>query len=277
MKNFREAYKEAVTGIQVPDITVEQIADEGRRKKIVQYRRCRKFMAVAAAASVFLVCTAGVAAAAGYAKSVIKADEYGFQTADTETARLNNWAEDAEELQEASPEGVMGVEETYDFREGEDAGIEAASTMDMEEIEQREYDSYAEFREAEKVPLALPERTLFGEPVLSELYLVCGEDFLFARIDAENRSFMIDQSYYGETQGHASSTVYPDGVCNERSYTTVQGFTYTVIDSVNTGDEPLRIHAAISIGDYELIVDFDGYSEEEAFKILDGMDLTVYL
>ncbi|MGN1147120.1 MAG: hypothetical protein ACI4TB_01775 [Lachnospiraceae bacterium] len=277
MKDFREAYKEAVDGIQVPVITVEQIADEGRRKKIIQYRRYRKFMAVATAACVFLVCTAGVAAAAGYAKSVIKADEFGFKTADTETARLNNWAEDEKGLQEASLESAMVTEEAYDFQEDGDAGIEAASVMEMEEVEQREYGSYAEFREGSQIPLALPDTALLGQPILSELYLVCGEDFLFARIDAEDRYFMINQSYYGETQGHASSIVYPDGVCNERSYTTVQGFTYTVIDSVNTGDEPPCIHAAISIGDYELIVDFDGYSEEEAFKILDAMDLTIYL
>ena len=49
-----------------------------------------------------------------------------------------------------------------------------------------------------------------------------------------------------------------------------------VADTPGEEDSPNGIHAAISVGDYELIVDFYGYSEKEAFEVLDHLDLSVY-
>lgn len=278
MRNFKEAYREAVDNLELPDITAEQIRTEGYRKKMVTYRRQRRFVAAASAACVFLLCTAGVAAAAGYAKSVIRTDAYGFQTADRETALMHDAAGKTEGrglvTADLLPDG--GFEEVAEQKRGTEEAYSGACE-NMEEIQGVRYSSYEAFREAETMPAALPDDSLLESEISSQEYFTLGDDFLLVRIETPGHLFMLDQSYYGNSEGHASTTVYPEGVCNERSYTTVQGFTYTVIDSVCEEGETAGIHAAVSVGDYELIVDFSGYTEEEAYRILDDMDLTVYL
>ena len=268
MKNFKESYKEAVDSIQVPLITAKDVMkDDCQRKKRI-YRRHRKLMFVATAASLFILLTAGAAAAKGYARSVIKTDEYGFKTADAKTAYLSE--------QENIPDTEGYSEEEYS------GGAQGSGCGEVEQLEtkimpQTEYRSLDEFREAQQTPIALPDTNLLGETIISEHYYVVGERLLKARIEIAGRLFMLDQMYFGDTHGHASSTMYPEGVCNERSYTTIQGYTYTVIDSVCEEGKSPDIHAAISIGDYELIANFTGYTQEEAYEILDSMDLTVYL
>lgn len=294
MKNFKEAYKKAADSIRIPDITAEAVMKEEHRKKIAAFRRRRQFTAVASAACIFLLCTAGVAAAAGYARSIITVDENGFKTADIRTA-----AERGTGAAEAAYDTALmaeGTEQTITESEADNAALvaeEAEKTIaesveDMaqlsvqeeavieeETVEQEEYTSLQAFEAAEDKPVALPKEAGSGKTV-AESYTVCG-DMLFVRIETEKGIIMMDQMYYGETNGHASSTVYPGGVCNERSYTTGQGFTYKVIDSVHTEGRPADIHAAVSVGDYELIVNFIGYMEEEAFAVLEELDLTVYL
>lgn len=252
MKSFREAYKKEVDRIPVPVITMEQIADEKRRKKIIAYRKHRRMMAVASAACVFLLCTAGAVAAAGYARGVIEVDEYGFRTADAETALLN------ETIAETNEESGLMIADAGDYAE-------------------REYFSYKVFREAEQIPFAIPEFSLLGTEIVSEHYSIFGDEFLMVWVETDKGLFTVNQTDYGNTLGHASSTVYPEGVCNEREYVTSQGFTWVVVDSNEAEDGIIRIHAAISVGDYELIVNFNGYTEEEAYSILDAMDLTLYL
>ena len=97
------------------------------------------------------------------------------------------------------------------------------------------------------------------------------------RYDVGDKVLWIERTDYADTQGHAAAKVFPRGVCNERSYTTPAGYTYTLIDSVKEQkDEPLQIHAAITVGSYEAFIDFMGYTEEEAKKIMDSIDLSVY-
>lgn len=293
MKNFREAYKKAADSIRVPDITAEAVMDALHSKKIAVYRCRRRFTAVASAACIFLLCTAGVAAAAGYARSIITVDEHGFKTADVRTA-MEGGVEaacieetGAEEVYDA-PLMISGVEEgtaeseaaVAELRADAEARKEAAENAPtgdawVEEVKQAEYMSLEAFEAAEELAVALPKEAGSGN-TLSENYLVCG-DMLLVRIETEKGLIMMNQVYYGGSDGHASSTVYPGEICNERIYTTGQGFTYTVIDSVDAGSKTTDIHAAVSIGDYELIVNFSGYTEEEAFATLEGMDLTVYL
>lgn len=287
MNNFGDAYKRAVDKIKVPVVTANQIADEGCRKRVASYRIKRQFMAVAAAACVFVLCSLGVAAAAGYAKSVIRATEYGFETADEQTALLNNGSKDS---------GYSGTGEETDLEllSAREAGSAESGARQADELQSKEeaaeYDSVVEneleeqifhsredFLNAGLMPAALPKEELISGEDFSEEYIVCGDMLLLVRTEAKDRLFMMNQTYYGDTFGHASSVVYPEGVCNEREYMTGQGYVYKVVDSVCEEGEVCRIHAAISVGDYELIVDFSGYSEEEAFCILDSMDLNIYL
>ncbi len=198
---------------------------------------------------------------------MIKTDEYGFNTADAKTAYLNDNINTTDHEIYPENEQKQMQQTTYDEIEQLEAKV----------MSQTEYSSLEEFKEAEQIPIALPETDLLGEQVISEYYVVLGDHYLKARIETEGRFFMLDQVYFGNTDGHVSSTVYPEGVCNERSYTTIKGYTYTIIDSVCEQGECPDIHAAISIGDYELIANFTGYTQEEAYVILDNIDLSVYL
>lgn len=276
MKSFRKAYKEAVDGIRIPVPDAEAIEKSNYEKKVVKYRKQKRTMAIATAACAFVLCSVGAAAAAGYAKSVIRTDAYGFRTADTRTAFLNEELE--EELSDAGQAGVNQEKKREDVSEDTDAIVKLETCeVQVEEMSQKEYESLEAFRREESIPLAMPKKELLGGAVLSERYLVTGGNFLLVRVDTGAGYFMISQACYAGTSGHSSSTVYPEGVCNERIYTTRQGYAYTMIDSVEEEGMPFRMHAAVSLGDYELIIDFSGYTEEEAQEILEGMDLTVYL
>lgn len=264
MKNFRDEYKKAVDCLEVPVVTPEQILDEGRQKKIIKMNRRRQFIAIGSAACLFLLCSVGVAGAAGYARSIIKANDSGFQTADMVTVQLAQGVKT--QTEECAEEDFVSA-----------AAYDDSVEMNGYSAEENVYTSFDEFRKAEDTPLAIPPFDLFGEEITSQEYFVTGGTLLYARLETENTCFMMNQSYYGDTQGHSSSTVYGGGVCNERTYTTERGFDWLVVDSVCEAGEPYRIHAAISVGDYELIVDFSGYTEQEAFQILNEMDLTIYL
>ena len=125
------------------------------------------------------------------------------------------------------------------------------------------------------ITCSLPDRYLFGE-ITRERYYVVGDDYLMVNIESGDKTFYMDQSYFGNSSGHATSTVYGEKLTNKRNYVTKDGYLYVVADTPGAEDSPNGIHAAISVGDYELIVDFYGYSEKEAFEILDHLDLSVY-
>ena len=128
---------------------------------------------------------------------------------------------------------------------------------------------------ASGITCSLPDRYLFGE-ITRERYYVVGDDYLMVDIESGDKTFYMDQSYFGNSSGHATSTVYGEKLTNKRNYVTKDGYLYVVADTPGEEDSPNGIHAAISVGDYELIVDFYGYSEKEAFEVLDHLDLSVY-
>lgn len=273
MKNFKDEYKKTLDGLNLPDLTPEQILLRAQQKKVTRIKRQKRLMVIATAACLFLLCSVGVGAAAGYARSLIRTTEYGFQTEDFLSAQADTAKDTAVGTQAEAKRGAAedtAVTDEAECKEKEEACI-------VEEMPETEYDSYEAFSAAEDIPFAKPPVNLLCGKITEESYSVAGESFLFATIEAGEKSVRIDQSYFGDTQGHASSTVYSGGVCNERIYTASNGFDWTVIDSVCEQRKPDEIHAAISVGDYEVIVNFSGYSQEEAFDILDGMDLKIYL
>lgn len=271
MNSFKQSYKDAMEKIETPDITAETVLNEARHRKSTARRRRRQFMTAAAAACMFLLCGAGTVTAVNYINSIITVTEFGFQTADEETNRMN------EELAMAGgADGGSGIEAIGEEPDAMFMGPEEEG-QEVEELPQEQYGSLEEFRQARPdMKLAMPELTLLGDEIQSQHYIVLGESWVMARIALEGKYFMIDQADYNGTQGHASSTVYSSGVCNKREYTTVQEFTWQVVDSVREEGEPLRIHAATAVAGYELIVDFDGYTEQEAMYILENMDLSIY-
>ncbi len=154
-----------------------------------------------------------------------------------------------------------------------EAGVIAE--VEMEEIPMKNYSSWEEFYQNETILFPQPSITI-GEQIEATDISVCG-DWAMVRYDVDGKVLWLERTDYANTRGHASSKVFPGGVCNERTYTTPAGYTYTLIDSVKEKEEEqLQIHAAITVGSYEAYIDFIGYTEKEAKKIMDSIDLSVY-
>lgn len=154
---------------------------------------------------------------------------------------------------------------------------ETAGTEDVytEEIPVKYYSSWEDCMAEENFVFSVPSADIGVDVEYADI-TVCG-DWVMARYDVDGKVLWLERTDYGNTQGHASSKVFPGGVCNERSHTTPQGYTYTLIDSVREpGEETLQIHAAVSVGNYEAFIDFMGYTEKEAKEIMDSIDLSVY-
>ena len=287
--------------------------DPGKMKKAEKrYKKAviRQWVTVAASAAVlFVLCSAGSQAAKNYSKSFIFADENGFRTADEQTAldqAASSYDEDAmmetmtEDVEDMPMLTALEGDEGAVYDEGADAQAKLADESDSgnfyEECQQQaaEYDgddpeitdgegmeiSTVQYNSrqdllASGITCSLPDRYLFGE-ITRERYYVVGDDYLMVDIESGDKTFYMDQSYFGNSSGHATSTVYGEKLTNKRNYVTKDGYLYVVADTPGEEDSPNGIHAAISVGDYELIVDFYGYSEKEAFEVLDHLDLSVY-
>ena len=307
MKSFKKEYRQAMDAIQTPQFDPEKMKKaEKRYKKAV----IRQWVTVAASAAVlFVLCSAGSQAAKNYSKSFIFADENGFRTADEQTAldqAASSYDEDAmmetmsEDVDDMPMLTTLEGDEGAVYDEGADAQAKQADESDSrdfyEECQQEaaEYDGddpeitdgadmeittvqYNSRQDllASGITCSLPDRYLFGE-ITRERYYVVGDDYLMVDIESGDKTFYMDQSYFGNSSGHATSTVYGEKLTNKRNYVTKDGYLYVVADTPGEEDSPNGIHAAISVGDYELIVDFYGYSEKEAFEVLDHLDLSVY-
>lgn len=293
--------------IQTPQFDPEKMKKaEKRYKKAV----IRQWVTVAASAAVlFVLCSAGSQAAKNYSKSFIFADENGFRTADEQTAldqAASSYDEDAmmetmsEDVEDMPMLTTLEGDEGAVYDEGADAQAKQADESDSRDFYEEcqhqaaEYDGDdPEITDGEGMEIAtvqynsrqdllasgitcsLPDRYLFGE-ITRERYYVVGDEYLMVDIESGDKTFYMDQSYFGNSSGHATSTVYGEKLTNKRNYVTKDGYLYVVADTPGEEDSPNGIHAAISVGDYELIVDFYGYSEKEAFKVLDHLDLSVY-
>lgn len=274
MNEFKEAYQRAVADIETVHIDVNSVLDEGRRKRLKKHRTRQKAASFLAAFCILAAGTIGTVQAADYVKSVIKVNDTGFTSADPLTAALNE------------KENGQAAASSYEVSESE---MDALSRMADDEVliedydgaetakvdETREYASIAEFTEQEGAVFALPDMSLVGE-IDAEQVWVSGM-FITIRVESEGRSIFFDRMDYSDSEGHASSTVYSGGVCNERTLKTKQGYEYILVDSVRENEEePLSIHAAVTVGNYEMYADFSGYEEKQAERILESIDLSVY-
>lgn len=168
-------------------------------------------------------------------------------------------------------------QESGDSRAESGAIAETALALEdvIEQVPVKNYSSWEELEENEDILFPQPSISI-GNQITSVDITVCG-DWAMVRYDVDGKVLWVERTDYADTQGHASSKVFPGGVCNERSYTTSQGYTYTLIDSVKGAeDDMLQIHAAVTVGSYEAFIDFMGYTEEDAEKIMESIDLSVY-
>ena len=237
-------------------------------------RRMRRSAAtVFSAACVVFLCGFGTVKAAEYFDNIIKVKEWGFESADAATMARNE-AEDSqayvisEEVGAAMESGIS--EETA----GEEMVQSFTEEAEVEEMPVKNYSSFEEFRE-ENEDIIFPQPSISAEAEEMSA-TICG-DWAMVRYDMDGKVVWVERTDYADTQGHASSKVFPGGVCNERQYTTAQGYTYTLVDSVKESeDDPLQIHGAVSVGTYEAYIDFMGYTEEEAKGMIESIDLSLY-
>ena len=271
MNDFKTTYRDAMSGVETVHIDIASVLDEGRRKRLRAHRNRQKFMTAAAVGLVFSLCTLGSAQAADYIKTVIKVNEYGFQSADMATMARSERKEEAGESPAMS--GRISEEEFAKLEEMEPDELVIESVEDTT----KEYASMEEFRKKESAVMVLPDMEGLGYQVDSEKIWVSGT-FISVLLSCGDRYIFFDRMDYSNAkEGHASSTVYTGGVRDERSFTTKQGYEYILVDSAKEekGEMP-EIHAAISVGYYELYADFTGYEESEVMQILESMDLSVY-
>lgn len=274
MNDFKTTYRDAMSGVETVHIDIASVLDEGRRKRLRAHRNRQKFMTVTAVGLVFCLCTLGSVQAADYIKTVIKVNEYGFQSADMVTMARTEGKEEAAE--DTVMSGGISKEEEEAFAELEKMEPDELVIEAMEDT-LKEYASVEEFREKESAVMVLPDMEKLGYQVDSEKIWVSGT-FISVLFSCGDRQIFFDRvDYSNAKRGHASSTVYTGGVCDERSFTTKQGYEYILVDSVKEEkDEAPEIHAAISVGYYELYADFTGYEEGEVMQILESMDLSAY-
>lgn len=142
MKNFREAYRETINGIPVPDFCTEEISEEDQKSRALPYRRKRYMAAAALAGGIFVIYTLGGVAATNYTRSLVRADENGFQTMD-----MNTGGAAVAYMEDGGAADLAKIEEYSD-------GI-VSERMSRDADYEQQYTSLEEFEEEDDIPLEL--------------------------------------------------------------------------------------------------------------------------
>lgn len=291
MNDFQEIYKSSMNHLTAFTIDASTVLDEVKHRKRVARRRRQMLSSAVVTCSLLLVCGFGTVKAASYMKNVIWVTETGFASRDTKTLEQARMAEGmtAEEYAESSAAQALTGEEL------ETEAISGAEAMPMQEMLQtqeaakeevmaadsaedsgfREYDNLAEFETNETAAIAMPE--IEGETESIRIFAsISGEDVILLQHMKDGKMVQVRSVSYADSVGHSSATVYGDTVANGREYTTAAGYTYQLIDTIDEKEQSSGVHAAITVGNYEVFADFWGYSQEQALKMIESMDLSVY-
>lgn len=266
MRSFREEYQREMDRVGTFRLDVEQISDEIHHHKLQKAHRRRVIVSTASAAAVFLMLS-GVVTAMNYGSGFIQVRENGFSITSekwryTESDATEGMAEDAQPM-------ALSMEQTGDTSDAEAECV-------VYEMEIREYDSLDALLQEGAVIVPIPDMQLVGEDVSVQSIHLVENQLYISLLDKQERFFSIMQLDHREDQAYATSSAYAGEAANERNYTTAQGYTYKVIDIID-GSDISNIECAISLYDRDLLVGFQGYTQEEAYAILQSMDLGVYV
>ncbi len=268
MRSFREEYQREMDRVGTFHLDVSRVSDEIHHHKLQNARRRRMLVSTASAAAVFLL-LGGVATAMNYGSGFIQVRNNGFSITG------EKWRVTESGM---GPEGVEDAGEPLALAREmpEQAPEEAGTECIAYEMELMEYDSLDALLEDGTVIVPVPDIQLLGEGVSEQNIHLMGNQLYISLWDTQERFFSIMQMDHRESQAYASSSAYAGEAANERNFTTSQGYTYKVIDIID-GSDVNNIECAISLYGRDLLVGFRGYTQEEAYDVLQSMDLGVYM
>ena len=258
MRSFKEEYQREMDLVGTFRLDVKQVSNEIHHHKLKSRRR-RRIMVSVASAAVFLL-VGGVATAMNYGGGLIRVKDNGFTiTSDNaETAGSNDTNQMSMRARERS------------------GAADQPEECSICEIEAMEYMTLQDFQAESGIIVPVPDLQLVGGDT-AEQYIHVLDDQVYIRIqDGGERYFTILQIDHRNDTAYAAASSYPGEAANERNYTTAQGYTYKVIDIVD-GDEIVNIECAVSLYGRDLLAGFYGYTQEEAYVVLEAMDLGIYI
>ena len=268
MRSFREEYQKEIDRVGTFHLDVKQVSDEIHHHKMRNVRRRRMMVSVASGAAIFLV-VGGMATAMNYGGGFIQVRHNGFSITNRPAGDEDSAEGGVDAGQIPAPVKERARQETEEIDEPETPCIIAYS------MEPAEYDSLVSFQEQTDITVPMPDMRLLGGDAAQQYIHTLGDQVYIRIQDTQERSFSIIQVDHRGDQAYASSSAYSGEAANERNYTTAQGYTYKVIDIMD-GDEISSIECAISLYGRDLLVGFRGYTQEEAYEVLQAMDLGVY-
>lgn len=260
MRSFKEEYQREMdlVGTFRPDI--KQVSDEIHHHKLKRIRRRRIMMSAASAAAVFLL-IGGMATAMNYGSSIIRVRDNGFSITSENAQALEG--DDVGQTPRLTKDSINGATEP----------VEQCS---IREVEPREYQTLQDFQTESGIIVPVPDLQLVGGDTAQQVVHVFDNQVYIRILDDQERSFTILQMDHRDDMAYAAASSYSGETANERNYTTAQGYTYKVIDVMND-DEPVNIECAVSLYGRDLLVGFYGYTQEEAYRVLNTMDLGIYI
>lgn len=260
MRSFREEYQKEMDRQGTFHLDVERVSDEIHHHKLKKARRRRAMASMASAAAVFLL-LGGVATAMNYGSSFIQVRNNGFSITGSQCT------DDGEGI------GTPALGLTKE-RSRQTPG-EAEPECVVYQMEVKAYDSLEAFQEEAGITVPLPDLKLLGGEAADQSVHIMGDQVYIRIQEEQDKMFSVVQMDHRDSQGYAASSAYSGEAANERNYTTAQGYTYKVIDLLEDGALS-SIECAISLYGRDLLVGFWGYTQEEAYAVLQTMDLGVY-
>lgn len=261
MRSFKEEYKGEMdrAGTFHPD--VNKVLDEFQRYRKKRDRGRRIMISAASAATLFLL-VGGMAAAMNYGGGFIHVRDNGFSITSENAQAMDSGGDRQPPLskERSRAAGAEPTEQCYSL-----------------EIQAQEYDSLKEFDERSGVIMPLPDLQLVGgDDAKQYIHVLDSQVYVRIQDDDQDRYFSLVQMDHRNDLAYAAASAYSGVAENERNYTTAQGYTYKVIDLME-GDELLSIECAISLYGRDILAGFFGYTQEEAYAVLESIDLGIYI
>lgn len=261
MRSFKEEYKRELDQVGTFHPDVDQMSNELYHYKLKRGRR-RRIMISAASAAVMFLLVGGMATAMNHGGGFIRVRNNGFSITSENAG--------------AAESGDIAQQPSLARERSRVTEAEPVAQCGAYEVEAREYKALEDFREESGIIVPVPDLQLVGGDDAEQYIHVFGNQVYIRIQDDQERNFTLVQVDHRNDKSYAAASSYSGKASNERNYTTAQGYTYKVIDIMD-GDELVNIECAVSLYGRDLLVGFYGYTQEEAYEVLQSMDLGVYI